>query len=982
MNDSAGPGTLLDEPTEAEEPAEGRPDGPSGDHDDGTSGDLPVPVDSPDHSGRQVMDWVSWGIVAACMAVVFLAMQPQLLFTDSTATGGDMGAHVWGPRYLMDHLVPQLRLSGWTPDWYAGFPAYTFYMVVPSLFIAMLAAGPPWWLAPFLLAAIGVGTWKVQARLTSPARRTLLFAVAGVAAVLCLPVPYNVAFKLVTVAGLCTMPLAAFALARAARLPFPGPPMIALASLVFLFDNGYTILGGNIASTMAGEFAFSISLMFALLYLAVLVRGTPTGTDRALGAFLLALVALCHLIPAIFVTVATVVYVLTRREDREPWWDRSRNGRLGAAALVLLVLLSLWLVPSAFPLVATVAALALFVSFDARALRWAAVVMPVGGLLAAFWVVPFYLNSAYLNDMGWEKYTDYAQRLFPDPAVANMPYRNVVFALAALGIVLSLVHRVRLGWFLSLMVMVLAWAFRYLPQYRLWNARLLPFYFLCLALLAGLAVALVLRSLAVVVQDVQRRREEPVLVGAVGSLVALAVVLVALLGPLRFLPGGTLVADPAKPGGQMYSWMGLDFRNTNFVADWARWNYSGLEGKPAWPEYKGIVDTMAKVGEEQGCGRAMWEYEPDLNRFGTPMALMLLPYFTDSCIGSMEGLYFEASSTTPFHFLNQSELSAQPSRAQRDMPYSDFNLEQGISHLQLLGVKYYMAVSDKAKTAAAADPRLTEVASTGSWKVFEVADADQVVGLRYDPVVLKDTDDHIDGWVYDKERPPPAEGQVVAQKTPGPAVDWYNDPTRWDVPLATSGPESWARVAPSSTSPPRRAVQPAKVSDVVTTDRSISFRVDRTGSPVLVKASYFPNWKVSGATGPYRVSPNQMVVVPTAREVTLTYGRSGVELFGTLLSLVGIALLVLLVRGDTRRTLALAREAATLPTLETLPTVPTRPTLDAETGEPVAGTDPGGTEPDRTEPGGTEPGGTEPGGTGPADADGSDAGDGPDPDTA
>lgn len=931
MNDSAGSGTLLDDPSDLDE----RPDQQVGGADvDGPASDHPVPVDSPDHSGQSTMAWVSWGVVAACVVTVFVAMQPRLLFTDSTPTGGDMGAHVWGPRYLMDHLIPQLRLAGWTPDWYAGFPAYTFYMVVPSLFIVLLAAGPPWWLSPFLLAALGLGTYKAQERISSPARRTLLFAVAGVLAVLCVPVPYNVSFKLVTVAGLCAMPVAAFALARAAKLPFPGPPLIAVASLVFLFDNGYTILGGNIASTMAGEFAFSISLMFTLLYLAVLVRGSRTGTDRALGAFLFALVALCHLIPAIFAAIATVVYVVTRREDRDPWWDRNRNGRLAAGGVVAAVLLSLWLVPSAFPLVATVAAVALFVSFDARVLKWATVVLPVGGLLAGFWVVPFYLNSPYLNDMGWEKYTDYAQRLWPDPAVAAMPYRNVVFALAALGIVLSLVHRVRLGWYLSLLVMVLAWTFRYLPQYRLWNARLLPFYFLCLSLLAGLAVALVLRSLAVVVQDVRRHREEPVLVGAVGAVVTFVVVLVAILGPLRFLPGGTSVADPAKPGGQMYSWMGLDFRSTNFVSDWARWNYSGLEGKPAWPEYKGIVDTMSQVGKEQGCGRAMWEYEPDLNRFGTPMALMLLPYFTKSCIGSMEGLYFEASSTTPFHFLNQSELSAQPSRAQRDMPYSDFNIEQGISHLQLLGVKYYMAVSDKAKAAASADPRLTEVASTGKWKVYEIADTEQVVGLTYDPVVLNDTDDHIDGWVYDKERPKPAEGQAVAPKTPGPAVDWYNDPTRWDVPLATSGPSSWPRVDPTDTAPPKKAVDRARVSKVVTTDRSISFQVDRTGSPVLVKTSYFPNWKVAGASGPYRVSPNQMVVVPTSKVVTLTYGRSGVEWLGVVLTLLGLALLALLVRGDSRRSLALAREAATVPTLETLPTLETVPTL-GESGEPV-----------------------------------------------
>ena len=30
---------------------------------------------------------------------------------------------------------------------------------------------------------------------------------------------------------------------------------------------------------------------------------------------------------------------------------------------------------------------------------------------------------------------------------------------------------------------------------------------------------------------------------------------------------------------------------------------------------------------------------------------MLLPFWTDGCIGSMEGLYFEASGSTPYHFL-------------------------------------------------------------------------------------------------------------------------------------------------------------------------------------------------------------------------------------------------------------------------------------------------------------------------------------------
>jgi len=76
---------------------------------------------------------------------------------------------------------------------------------------------------------------------------------------------------------------------------------------------------------------------------------------------------------------------------------------------------------------------------------------------------------------------------------------------------------------------------------------------------------------------------------------------------------------------------------------------------------------------------------------------------------------------------------------------------------------------------------------------------------------------------------------------------------------------------------------------------SISFHVSETGKPVLVRMSYFPNWKVEGAEGPYRVAPNFMVVVPTSNDVKLTYGLTKYEWlgrFGTLLGLVGVGLLI------------------------------------------------------------------------------------------
>ena len=56
--------------------------------------------------------------------------------------------------------------------------------------------------------------------------------------------------------------------------------------------------------------------------------------------------------------------------------------------------------------------------------------------------------------------------------------------------------------------------------------------------------------------------------------------------------------------------------------------------------------------------------------------------------------------------------------------------------------------------------------------------------------------------------------------------------------------------------------------------QTLSFDVSRLGAPVLVKVSYFPRWHASGALGPYRVSPNMMVVVPTSHHVSLAYGET------------------------------------------------------------------------------------------------------------
>jgi hypothetical protein len=282
----------------------------------------------------------------------------------------------------------------------------------------------------------------------------------------------------------------------------------------------------------------------------------------------------------------------------------------------------------------------------------------------------------------------------------------------------------------------------------------------------------------------------------------------------------------------------------------------------------------------------------------------------------MEGLYFESAATTPFHFLTVSELSAagNPSNPVRGLLYgsiADFDL--GVDHLQRMGVRYFLAQSDDAKSHAAAHPDLTLVAQVPDtdgaepkgWDVFEVADAPLVEGLAHEPVVVD-----IEGGTTSEcfeSAPPSATRDPELGAWECAAAPWWRDADALDHPFAADGPPQWERVDHDAIGEPAgEPLPPVTVSDVVESPDEISFSVDTTGVPVVVKASYFPNWEVDGAEGPWRISPNFMVVVPTEHDVTLRYATTGAEWLGRLGTFLGVVGLVLLARwrpGPNRRAL-------------------------------------------------------------------------------
>ena len=392
-----------------------------------------------------------------------------------------------------------------------------------------------------------------------------------------------------------------------------------------------------------------------------------------------------------------------------------------------------------------------------RTTAWLAVVGPLAGLLSAFWVLPFFWNRSLLNDMGWGKERRYVAALwdrngsFGDQTfLANDPPLQVLIVLAVIGAVLCGVRRVRFGMAMTMVAVAFAALFLLLPEGRLWNVRLLPYYYLAINFMAAIAVAEIGRLLASVTRSFGLGRRAVAAAFAPAALASL-VVFIAFGLTLRSLPGGT-VDDQGR-----YSWLGvLQTTERHLGPLWAEHNFNGYERAGGWAEYSLMVATMDRVGEQYGCGRSLWEYESSrLGSYGTPMSPMLLPHWTDGCIGSMEGLYFEASATTPYHFLLQSELSRSPSRAQRDLPYSGLDVAQGVGHLQDLGVRYYLAFSDDAVIQAQAEPRLTEIATAGPWVVFLVADSDLVIGLDRVPVVV----DGVQGGERSGSSPPSGGGR-------------------------------------------------------------------------------------------------------------------------------------------------------------------------------------------------------------------------------
>jgi hypothetical protein len=695
-----------------------------------------------------------FGLVAATLLAAAFVPWSQV-FRTTTATGGDIGAHIWFPQALGDTLP---ALHGWSDDWFAGFPVGLFYFPLPAL----------------------------------------------VALVLSVIMPATVAFKLTVVAGIVALPAACWRLMRALRTPAPVPALAALAASGMLANETYSIWGGNLLSTAAGMFSLQLGFALALFAAADIADVMHGGRHRARAGVLIAAAVLSHLLAGVYVFILVAAVVVVARPLRD-WTSRRR---VIAPLVAGAALSAVWWLPF-------------------LALRSMSFSMNYGPMRELYWLAP--VRHTYPSgDGNWWWWAVFAFALI---GVVQMVWDRGVRVIAAAAVVSAI-------------------AFRFAPETAVWNVRWLPLYYMMAWLLAAFGAGSVLAEIGAAL----RRDDSAFTAGLSQRTVEAAVrVLWTVAAVTLALP---IVAAAGLTGAG---------RTTGY--DWLTWNFSGYEDKPDWGELVGIIDTLSELADDGGCGRAMWEYDSQQDRYGTSMAMMSLPYWTDGCVDSVEGLYFEGSQTTPFHFQTTPWTTFEPSQPIRDFPgVTGFDLDSGVPAMRSLGVRWYVTFHADSASAARAHGGLTEVGSSAPWTVFELPGPHAVTS----PATV----------------PRPLQWDIV-----GYVEAIFDDPTGnfadWDPGVHGLGAGE--------------VLADAGVTVEESRDGTIRFRVERTGIPVFVHQSWFPSWQVDGADRVYRAGANMMMVVPTAEQVELTWHRPGVIDMSYAIGAAGLAALIWLAFADRRR---------------------------------------------------------------------------------
>jgi hypothetical protein len=831
-------------------------------------------------------------LLAGIEVFMMVYLDIRYLFLDTIATGGDTASWHGIADHMMRVLLPEGRLTGWDMGNFCGYPNFSFYFI-----------------PPFLTAALA----------------SYLFAI-----------PLTITLKCTIALGIFLLPVMTYFGLRAMDYRFPIPAIGASASMLFLFNESYTMFGGNIVSTLTGEFCYMISFALFAYFIGSLYRGVTHHVGIVKNGILLGLIGLTHLfvfIPA----VSLLVY----------WFLAKENLRyLFKLSLVAFGLMAFWVVPliayrdpfttpvymiwqpfvnwryafvgTGLGLVFIGPRLALAALSSPRTFRLPLIAFSgLGTFTLAYLVLAYVALGPGFWDTGLEM-TPLSASPLGERTGSLLSSWAVPVALGLFALVTATGFRawrspsrfrafcVHTGAIALLALLILA----FLGEYSL-IARSLPYGPLKTSLLGGTSLVVLGACVAAAFFSLYRRftaflveippqgdfhRFLMLLALAFGCVVGYFSAHFLQIPDIRFLPPllfvlilvffaetlEPLITKTKMPVRSLlavlisYGCVVTVIFGTTKAGSWFLFDNMGYQAMPGFGEFRALNDYLAHVYKKR--------FENPLNapRVGYEKSDLYGRYGGDRVFESLplfsgrqtlEGIHYASSfASKPVAFL-QTAFSRD---IKTPVSYILSRMNPGMlpSYFDLYNVCQLILVSDEAKQAVGNTSFFEKEKDFGPLSVYRYTNCS---GLYVDLPKLRPVLYARKPWVDDFFQWYKTADHLEALLVPASYVK-----SRLDREVLSDTVSSLRELPHIKKTPLDREglsinahLEPLR----------IRFTTNKIGIPHLIKVSYFPNWRVNGAEGVYPVSPHLMLVIPREEKVVLTYGRSFWDYLGIILTL-------------------------------------------------------------------------------------------------
>ena len=695
-------------------------------------------------------------VALGSLLIIFLRI--ELVFSDLLPTGGDMGAHIVPTKFFVTELFNNFKLSGWSQDWFAGYPVYYFYFPLPPIITSLL---------------------------------NFIF-------------PFSISFKTMVLISQVLLVVSIEMLMRknSREFSFYGFGV----GLLYLLTESFTIFGGNLASSLAGQYSFTYSIAFGNLSIFYLVKSKYKYSIE-IAALLIGLSVLSHLIPF----------------------------------MIYLPIFAFYFVKSDIKIYKKISAFLFFL------------------FVAVRFSIVLFLNLEFTTNMTYTPYSQLSDLVKSD--VLPLVIGTAIYIISSK----SKTSLKAISGFEIYLLFISIYLFFYGPESALWNGRIVPFFNLGIIILFFNLLHFDIKNLTKKIQG-----KYPLLLfillinsyfmylyyskwGNTYSITTISVILIVLvmflisINSRNFLFYTTIVS--------------LTFGTLSYLPHWLNWNFSGYESKSNWTD----ITTLYEGLDTLEPGRIMWEPNSDLNKYGTPMVLMTIPMFTDH--QSVEGLYFDSSITTPFHFLTVSGLAERPSNPVGGLTYINGEFDKGFRLMEDLGVDYFIAYTSSIKDKANKDENFNFLFSNEVFNVYSINT--EKVELVGDNLYIFESPDF-----YERLR-----NAVLRAGSEQSFFEsaYKNFKDELNYKIIENYDESYADPSDKNTA--------LLISDLNIQNELITFKTNKPNQLHLIKVSYFPNWKIKNGYGPFRISPSFMAVIPKDEFVEIKFESSNTEKALNLLSI-------------------------------------------------------------------------------------------------